>query len=426
LNISYSYIKEQIKHNSIFLKNLLHTLLARGYSIILGFLSIIITSRYLGPDGRGLYAFIATSTAFAIQLGNLGFHASNIYYSGVYPRTFGKLFNNTLFMSVFVGLILGIITIYFTNDFIIKYSKFPFLIYSSILLFIPCSLFSLLIQNLLLGINDIFGYNFSEFLNKTIVIILFFILVWQNKSNADLFFLAYTISIIFSSMYLFYKANAKINSKIKFNKKFFRITIKYGLKSYFSSLLSYAVIRISIMIVAKMLSIEAVGIFSVSFAIFDVIYAITTVFATLIFPNLTSNPNNKFQAQLVIKNILAVSMFVLISCILFLLFGEATISIVLGEKFTLSAHMFYFLMPGLFFLSNNSILMNYFGAKGLPNVVIYSPAIALIIIIICLYFFIPKFGLPAAGISFSIASLSMFISSVIYLKKINFKSYLND
>jgi O-antigen/teichoic acid export membrane protein len=202
--------------------------------------------------------------------------------------------------------------------------------------------------------------------------------------------------------------------------------LRYGIKAYISSLFSYAVIRTSMIIVAQKMSMNSVGIYSVSFAIFDVIYLMVTVFATLIFPRLTSNNDKNFQKKLVYNNVFAVVIFLIFSFFCFLLFGENLIFIAFGKQFVPAANVFFYLMPGLLFLSINTIFMNYFAAQGLPIVVIYSPAIALCVLITSMNLLIEKYGLSAAGISFSLSSFSMFIISIMYLIKINFFKLYND
>ena len=378
----------------------MQTLLTRGYSILLGLFSTIITARFLGTDGRGIYAFITTAAAFTLQFGNLGLHGSNIFFTGKYPNAFNKLFNNTLLLSLVLGSILGLLTNLYVNEYVLRYCKYPYLVQCSILFFIPVSLFNLLAQNLVLGRNDIFAFNFSEFINKTVVITLFALIIISGTVNAELFFLAYTLSTLISAIFLYTRARKNNISKIRFNKQIFKLSLRYGIKAYISSLFSYAVIRTSMIIVAQKMSMNSVGIYSVSFAIFDVIYLMVTVFATLIFPRLTSNNDKNFQKKLVYNNVFAVVIFLIFSFFCFLLFGENLIFIAFGKQFVPAANVFFYLMPGLLFLSINTIFMNYFAAQGLPIVVIYSPAIALCVLITSMNLLIEKYGLSAAGISF--------------------------
>ncbi len=393
---------------------------------MLGLLSTIITARFLGTDGRGIYAFITTTTAFTLQFGNLGLHGSNIFYTGKYPQAFNKLFNNTLLLSLFFGSILGGLTILYVHEYILKYCSYPNMVQWSILIFVPVSLFNLLTQNLVLGRNDIFAFNFSEFINKTIVVLLFGIIIISSIVNAEMFFLAYTFSTLISAIFLYIRTRKVNKSEIRFSKPIFKLSLRYGIKAYISSLFSYAVIRTSMIIVAKKMTMYSVGIYSVSFAIFDVMYLMVTVFATLIFPRLASNNDKNFQKKLVRNNIVAVAIFLIFSFLFFLFFGESLILLAFGKQFAPAAKIFVYLMPGLFFLSINTIFMNYFAAQGLPKVVIYSPAIALCVLVVSMNLLIEKNGLAAAGFSFSLSSFTMFIISIIYLKKINFFRINND
>src|SRR5260370_24378243 len=77
-------------------RNVLETYGTRVLVILVTFATAVEIARELGPTGRGLYAVAATVGALGAQVGNLGLHASNIYYfakdRALLPVLIGKTF----------------------------------------------------------------------------------------------------------------------------------------------------------------------------------------------------------------------------------------------------------------------------------------------------------------------------------------------
>src|ERR1051326_631601 len=89
-----------------FLGKVAATLGTRGILLVLTFVSSLISSRYLGPEGRGVYAVLTVISGIGIQLGNLGLHAANTYFLGRDRALRGQIVANSAWISGAVGLVL--------------------------------------------------------------------------------------------------------------------------------------------------------------------------------------------------------------------------------------------------------------------------------------------------------------------------------
>src|SRR5258708_26664686 len=93
-------------------RNVLETYGTRVLVLIITFATAVVIARELGPTGRGFYAVAVTIGAIGAQFGNLGLHASNIYYVAKDRGLLPALIGNTLAVVVvacFVAALCGIV-----------------------------------------------------------------------------------------------------------------------------------------------------------------------------------------------------------------------------------------------------------------------------------------------------------------------------
>jgi O-antigen/teichoic acid export membrane protein len=85
---------------SLFIQRVSLTLTTRLVLLVMVLFLSIITARYLGPEGRGIYAVTASIVAMGVQFGNLGLHSANTYFITSDKSLLGKLIGNTLWVSI--------------------------------------------------------------------------------------------------------------------------------------------------------------------------------------------------------------------------------------------------------------------------------------------------------------------------------------
>ena len=83
------------------------TFFTKVFTAFLGFLVVIVTARILGPEGRGIYAFLENMINLAVLFGCFGVGTANVYFLGRKKYSFNVLFWN----SVIIGIIGGSIAI---------------------------------------------------------------------------------------------------------------------------------------------------------------------------------------------------------------------------------------------------------------------------------------------------------------------------
>src|SRR5207237_1657312 len=166
-------------------RSILETYTTRILLIAIGFAMTVIISRTLGPSGRGLFAVAAAIGAIGIQFGNLGLHASNTYYVAKNRELLPVLIGNTLVVSFGIGgtaALFGWILAAIWP----KLAPLHGTLLVLALAWIPFGLAYLLLQNLLLGVDQVRTFNGIELASKAIGLVLVGLAILSGKISAEI------------------------------------------------------------------------------------------------------------------------------------------------------------------------------------------------------------------------------------------------
>jgi O-antigen/teichoic acid export membrane protein len=371
----------------------------------------------LGPDGRGIFAIASVIGAAGIQFGNFGLHSSNTYYVAKDKNLLSALISNSILVSFLFGSAVILIGLVISD---LKPNLLPIngIILIEALLYIPFGLAYLLLQNILIGINEIKAYNKIELITKIVYPILILLLVLGRHISPETVFFMSMLSIVAGLVWVIYRLRKITGIEIKISKNILKISIKYGLKAYLAAMFSFLVLRVDLLMVKQLLGAEETGYYSIAVSISDLLLMLPIVIGTILFPNLSSLKNDEERWQKT-KKIIFLFIPITISMIIIAgLFAKPFILLLYGKQFLFSVSPFIWLLPGVFFMSINTIFMNYFASTGMPLITIYSSGSAAVLNIILNLYTIPSYGIIGASISSTIAYSAMLIFSLIY---INFK-----
>ena len=125
------------------------------YLISLG--SSVYIARILEPAGKGELAIVTSIFGVGIQLGNLGIHSANTYYTSKNKREMGKCVGNSIILVSIVSVVCFVIyCVFFMRQDIWKISRFQLTI---AFILIPINLFNMLLENHFLAGEEIRKYN---------------------------------------------------------------------------------------------------------------------------------------------------------------------------------------------------------------------------------------------------------------------------
>lgn len=383
-----------------FFKNFAVTSFSNILILVFALLNNVLITRWLGPEGRGVYAVVSTIVIFISLLLGDGLRRSNTIIVGKDSSTLKRLIIINFYYFLFLLIILSI-TFYFKSlilTFIPNIS--PNLLWIAFMI----SAFSIMwqaIQAIYLGLQKIVFFNvlmvgiiLIMLIMNYLGIIIFEISLFgilQNMLIANL--LIYIISLL---GFLNYTTQEKVNSNYKLFRQFFLSS-----KSTFSAIANYFVLRSSIFFVNALLGKSEAGLFSVAFIFFDLIQKLPNVAGTLIFSKIV-NEKEKSSFSNIAKVIRTVFVFNVLVSLIFLIFGQEIITFLFGEAFYLSNEILRYMVFGLMFSGPGSVIHSYFMGIGFPKRMLVQNMVVAIFALICNYLLIKVFGLNGAGLSYSL------------------------
>jgi antigen flippase len=387
------------------------TVLSRGVSVAIGLVSSVITARALGPDGRGLLATLSVITGLSLQFGNPGLHSGNVYFVSREPRRTSAVLGNTLIVSIAAGLVLGVLTAALGA---LRADWFRGVPYPLILLtaaVLPFQFMLLLYQNTLLGMKEIEAFNLFELGNKAATFVLLAVLLLGFGGGAPgaavLFAVMAVVAGSVSAAYCFRKAPFRP----VLDAALLREMLPYGARAYLACLLAFMVIRSDMLLVNYFLGPAATGVYSIAAQIADTLLLVPVTIGMILLPRVASERQE--QRRAVTARVLRHTVLLMAClCAGAALLVVPVVRLLYGPRFEGAIGATWCLLPGVFALGLNGVLMNHFAAEGLPKVTTLAPLLGLVLNVALNLAVVPRFGIQGAAATSSGAYLLMLAVSL--------------
>jgi len=397
---------------SDFVRKVAETYLSRIALVAIGLSTSVLVARALGPEGRGLFAVAGASAAMGVQLGNLGFHTANTYLVGRDRSLLPALVGNTLALSAIAGLGIALLS---GAVFAMRPVLAPAggMILWLALASIPVGLGGLLLQNILLGIQEVRAYNAIEVGTKLAIVILFGLIVFIGSATAVTAFATVLLVQAAGVAVVYGRLRKELASPPVLSGPVFLEAAGYGLKSYVSSFLHVLMLRADLLMVKYMLGAEEAGQYSIAAGLADQFYLLPAVIGMILFPKLTALETVKEKWDLTFR------VTVVVLCIMLALGGlsvalaKPVVAILFGRPFLPAATAFIWLVPGLVFYGATFSTM-FLMSVGQPIGVLYIWIVVVALNLGLNYFVIPVFGIVGAAAVSSITYTLCFIFYSIY------------
>ena len=401
-------------HSSDFIRKVGETFVTRVLLIGIGLVTSVIVARILGPEGRGFYAVAITIGAIGVQFGNLGLHTSNTYYVAGDRGLLPALAANTIIVSFAVGGV-GTVLIWMIFQLWPQMAPVRGLLLILSLLWIPFGLAYMLLQNLLIGIQDVRTYNKIELLTKALGLGLIGVLIITGAVGVETLFLVALIVLIIGLFWALLRLRTHIFTLPLPSLTLFKETIRYGSKAYLAALFAFLVLRVNLLMVKYILGAEEAGYYSIAATMADTVYMLPVVIGTILFPKLSAMTHDQEKWAFTRKMAVSVGVVTVVLATFAGLLAGPVVRILFGELFVPAVPAFIWLLPGIVFLSINTCYMNYFASIGMPLITVVSPGLAAIVNIAVNLKLIPWWGIVGASITSVLSYGLMLVASIIYV-----------
>ena len=370
---------------------------------------VILTTNYLGAEGRGTISLILTSIAILVLFSNIIGGTVLVY---LVPRA--PLFPMLVLSAIWSILMsaAGTYTLYLfhlvDNDFIIH-------------IFILTFINSLASNNImvLLAKENIKASNILNLMQAILLLII--------MSVSFLLFHYFQIRIYILALYISYLTVFIVGSilvskhvtdfSLKGIISLFNQMLSYGLLVQTASILSLLIYRMSYYMIESYSGRAEVGIFSVGVSLSEGVWLVGGSIALNLFSKVANTQNNKEAQQLTAK---LTRLALLISTILLagvLLLPESVFSFVFGKDFSGVKPVMLFMSIGIVLYSINMVINHYFSGTGMYRYCTTGALIGFLLILLFNFLLIPHFGSVGAGASSSLAYTGMTIYQIKMFKK---------
>lgn len=373
------------------------TLLVRILLIAAGFVSSIITARFLGPEGRGVFFYWTTLAAFAIQFGNLGLHSSNTYLLAKGRARLSALAANSLWVSLIGGGVLGgllILSLWLMDG--ATGDRWSLLLPA--LFLIPSGLYFLLGTNLLVAEGRIGEYNGFELANRYLGLAAIFFAAWYWRSPQALLVIMSVVAVLMCLP--LYRRLRVLGGDGGGSFLLIREGFGYAMRAYISSAIAFAVLRLNVLLIERYMDAATLGTWSIAAQLLDVIVVIPSTIALVLLPRImrSDQPYQLMQSQLRM-----VAIVLALVCAVAAWLGNDVIMLVYGERFAGAYAMLLWGLPGIFALGLTSILSQYLASAGIPLALVWIWLTGLAVELTLAIWLIPSQGGVGAMMSLSAA-----------------------
>ena len=369
----------------------------------------VIVARWLGADGVGQLAVINVAVSTIVQLGSFGLPSSNTYFIAQDQSHFRVAAINSLVFALGTGTLLALALSIIAS---LRPDWFGFVppdLIRIAALSIPFQLITLIGLNILLAVGKIREFNLLDLAGQSFVLSnAVLVLLFLKRGLPTLLTfntLASILVAIVLAVLLVISAKTLAHSKWRTDVAFLRRMIVYGLKFHISILAGAIIIRADLLVVNHFRGAAEAGVYSVASQFALLLMLLPGVIATLLFPRVTTEQDARGETTCLVSRYTTLIMF---ACCLAAVPFSLLLPVIYGRGFSDATKLLLILLPGVYLMGLESILVQHFNALGLPRAIPIYWVVTLILNLVLVFALVPRFGAQGAAIASSISYALIF------------------
>jgi O-antigen/teichoic acid export membrane protein len=392
------------------------TLFARILMTINSVAAGIIVARRLGAEGLGQLTVINVAVATIVQLGSAGLPSANTFFIAQDKRRFFPAALNSLIFAVIVG---GLLAFGLTGLASVRPHWFGFIpprLIAIAAVSIPFQLVTLIGLNIFLALGRVERFNLLDLagqsfvlVNAVLALIILNLGLWTLVSlNTGASIVVGLLIIVMLGVY-----GAKLKGETarwRPDMKLFRRMMLYGVKSHIASLAALLIFRADLLVVNLFRGAREAGVYAVAAQVGMLLFLLPSVVATLLFPRIASRQDERGELTCLVTR--HMSLVMLLVCLITV---PATFALPMlyGAGFNDAVVLLLILLPGVYLVGLESVLVQYFNAAGLPRAIPLFWVATLVFNVTLTFALVPGFGARGAAAA-STLSYAMIFSFVVF------------
>jgi O-antigen/teichoic acid export membrane protein len=403
-----------------FQKQILQSLIWRGlYFVTILFLQIFL-SRYLGAKDAGWVFYLSNNFSFMLILAGLTIENGVNYYASRNTIDQRQLSWFSIAWTVMVACIVFVVLWFYFG----RFKDTSFLTRTEYLYFAICYIAGIQLTNFF---TVLFYANKNFFLPNLImvvlnVIVIFFIPKQVGTENTNTQFIIYLYfgyfvvnGLVLALAFMLQKKSYQNITLPSFENS--KLLIRYALLALTANVIFFLVYRVDYWFVKKFCNAIDLGNYIQVSKLGQMMLIVPSIISSVVFPNTAGGLHLSEMKDNILHLGRLTTLLYIILFIFLAVAGNWLFPFIYGHTYQNMMVPFLLLIPGIWALSNLSILSAYFGGINRVGINIKGAVLALSIILIGDWLFIPAYGIVAAAAVSSVGYFANFLFSFYYLQK---------
>ncbi len=379
----------------------------------------VIVARWLGAEGLGQLAVINVAVATIVQLGSAGLPSANTYFIARDKKDFAPAAVNSLLFAVVVGGLLALGLVWLAA---LRPGWFGFIpprLTAIAAASVPFQLVTLIGLNVFLAVGRVERFNLLDLLGQSFVLVN--AVVALVLLNAGLWMLvslntgaSAAVGLLIVVLVWAYGAKTKGKSAWRPDLRLFKRMMSYGVKSHVASLAAVLIFRADILVVNLFRGPGEAGVYSVASQVALMLFLLPSVVATLLFPRIASRQDERGELTCLVTRHMA---FVMLVVCLAAVPASYALPVLYGADFAEAVVLLLILLPGVYLVGLESVLVQYFNAAGLPRAIPLFWVATLVFNVALTFALVPAFGARGAAAASTLSYAMIFALVVFYFHR---------
>ncbi len=342
------------------------TFATRILTFVGGVGSSIVVARWLGPEGLGTLAVLNVTVALALQIGSAGLPSANTYFIARDRGTLGPVWANAITFALAAGALLAVLAV---------------------------------ALNVLLAMDRIGPMNLLDsmapvlaLLNAIVALVIMRANLTTLVSLNTVAAIALSFSLLLAVSRLVARQKERRSGRPDFS--LLKEMLVYGVKFYTSIMASVVIFRSDLLIVNHFRGAVEAGVYAVASQVSFLLLLLPGVMASMLFPRVASRQDPRGEFTVRVTRHASAVMFAICLAAAAASFG---LPLVYGVRFADSTIQLLILLPGIYLVGIESVLVQHFTGTGLPVAIPVFWLITLAINVGLNLALVPAFGARAAA-----------------------------
>jgi O-antigen/teichoic acid export membrane protein len=395
------------------------TLLTRVLMTINSVAAGIIVARWLGREGYGQLAVINVAIATIIQLGGAGLPTANSYFILQDRKSFAPAAINSFIFALIIGSLLatGLTALAMWQPGWFGFISPRLIGIASVS--IPFQLITLIGLNTFLAVGQVKRFNLLDVAGQLFVVLnAVLALILLNRGLWTLVSLNTAASILVCALVVWliwrFILEQRENRALKPDGNLFKRMVRYGIKSHIATLAAMLIFRADLLVVNLFHGVGEAGVYAVASQVAMMLLLLPGVIATLLFPHVASKQDERGELTcLVTRHTTLVMLVVCLAAVP----ASYLLPLLYGAGFGGAPVLLFILLPGVYLVGLESVLVQHFNAVGLPRMIPLFWTATLIINVALTFALVPRFGARGAALASTLSYALIFGLVLFYFRQ---------